>query len=76
MPAKIHGHVRYAETDLPVADATVILDKGPGPAPDIAAVTDENGAFEFHGVPRRTVARGGARPGRQAGRGVGRGLRR
>jgi uncharacterized GH25 family protein len=50
MPTNIRGHVRNAETDQPVADATVVLDQGPGPAPDIAAVTDSDGSFSFHGL--------------------------
>jgi hypothetical protein len=50
MPVTIHGRVRSEESDQPIADATVVVDAGPGPAPDIAAVTDRLGAFSFHGL--------------------------
>lgn len=46
----IRGHVVREETGEPVAGATVVLDTGPGPAPDIAAVTDAQGTFSFHGL--------------------------
>lgn len=47
---RIEGTVRRGATGLPVENASVILAQGPGPAPDIAAVTDSQGAFSFSGL--------------------------
>ncbi len=37
-----------------LADATVTLVQGPGPAPDLAALTDAAGGFAFDGIPTGT----------------------
>ncbi len=52
MPTQVQitGWVRRSTTDLPARNATVTIVDGPAPAPDIAAVTDDGGAFSFHGL--------------------------
>lgn len=42
----IEGVVRTAR-GAPVMDARIYLRRGPAPLPDIAALTDEQGAFAF-----------------------------
>jgi Carboxypeptidase regulatory-like domain len=45
-PAVISGAVRDPR-GLPVAQARVYFIEGPGPLPDIAALTDDNGRFSM-----------------------------
>ncbi|MFN0023753.1 MAG: collagen binding domain-containing protein [Parvularculaceae bacterium] len=46
----VTGVVCRGELDEPVADASVIVVKGPASAPDIASITDSDGAFSFGGL--------------------------
>ena len=49
VPGSIHGQV--VDHKGGVAEATVVVLRGPGPVPDIAAVTDGDGWFVFDGLP-------------------------
>jgi Carboxypeptidase regulatory-like domain len=51
MVGRLVGHVIYADDGRPVADATVTILRGAGPAPDIAPMTDRNGSFALDGLP-------------------------
>lgn len=49
-----HGSIRgrvVRDNSEPVTDATIIIVRGPGPAPDIAPLTDSNGSFALEGLP-------------------------
>lgn len=41
----VQGRVVHASTGAPVADATIAVIAGPGPCPDIAVMTDDDGRF-------------------------------
>ena len=45
MRGSVRGYVVRADTGAPVADAAITIVRGPGPAPDIAPLTDRNGSF-------------------------------
>ncbi len=49
-PGALEGHVIDANTRQPVESATVILVRGPGPAPGIAPLTDSDGWFALDGL--------------------------
>jgi uncharacterized GH25 family protein len=51
MTGRLIGHVIYADDGRPVADATVTILRGAGPAPDIAPMTDRNGSFALDELP-------------------------
>ena len=48
----LRGRVVRARTGKPVANATITIVQGAGPAPDIAPVTDSSGAFALDGLPK------------------------
>jgi uncharacterized GH25 family protein len=48
---RIRGRVVRADTGAPVADAAITIVRGPGPAPDIAPLTDSNGNFALDDLP-------------------------
>jgi hypothetical protein len=50
MQGSVRGHV-LTEQGAPVPGASVVIAQGPGPAPDIAAESDEAGEFVFDGLP-------------------------
>jgi uncharacterized GH25 family protein len=41
----VQGRVVHAGSGAPVADATIAVIAGPGPYPDIAVMTDDDGRF-------------------------------
>jgi hypothetical protein len=47
----VDGRVTYPGSGEPVADATVTIVRGAGPAPDIAPLTGDDGRFRFDGLP-------------------------
>lgn len=47
----VDGHVIRAATGEPVADASITVVRGAGPAPDIAPVTDPQGRFRLGSLP-------------------------
>ena len=49
MTGSIQGYV-VTEDGRAVPGATVVIEEGPGPAPDIAPVTDEDGSFALDGL--------------------------
>lgn len=51
MNGRLTGRVIYADDGQPVADATVTILRGAGPAPDIAPTTDGNGNFALEDLP-------------------------
>ncbi len=51
MTGSVRGRVLRADTHAPVADATVGVVRGAGPAPDIAPLTDALGRFALDGLP-------------------------
>ena len=51
MPGSVQGLVIRADTGVPVMDATIVVVRGPGPAPDIAPVTDRAGRFFLDPLP-------------------------
>ncbi|MEW6471357.1 MAG: carboxypeptidase-like regulatory domain-containing protein [Actinomycetota bacterium] len=50
MSGTIRGIV-VSPAGTPIADATVLIDAGPGPTRDVAALTDEAGRFVLGGLP-------------------------
>lgn len=52
MRGSVLGYVVRAQDGGPVADATVAMVRGPGPAPDIAFITDDAGGFVLRDLPR------------------------
>lgn len=64
MIGRLIGRVIYANDGMPVANATVSILRGAGPAPDIAPMTDHNGSFALDDLPAgswllRAVGQGG-----------------
>lgn len=51
MYGDVRGCVVRTDNGEPVGDATITLVRGPGPAPDIAPLTDSAGWFALHGLP-------------------------
>ena len=47
MSGTVQGLVMRADTGEPIADATIVVARGPGAAPDIAPLTDSAGRFFF-----------------------------
>jgi len=47
----IRGYVVQNSDGTPVADATITIVSGPGPAPDLAPLTNAEGSFSFGGLP-------------------------
>ena len=48
--ATIRGKVSWSGSGQGVSGATVLIVSGPGPAPDIAPITDDEGWFELDGL--------------------------
>jgi hypothetical protein len=53
MKGSVRGYV-MTEGGVAVEGATVVIVKGPGPAPDIAPMSDRNGSFVLDGLPEGT----------------------
>lgn len=51
MRGSVRGYVVRADDAAPVPDADVFVVRGPGPAPDVAAVTDQWGSFALDDLP-------------------------
>lgn len=51
MTGGVRGRVVDADDGRPVPEAAVSVVRGPGPAPDIAPLTDEDGRFALDGLP-------------------------
>lgn len=51
MPGTVRGLVVRADTSAPLADATITVVQGAGPAPDIAPLTNDEGIFALDGLP-------------------------
>jgi uncharacterized GH25 family protein len=70
MRGSLRGRVVRKDTGEPVADATITVVSGPGPAPDIAPLTNDDGAFSLDGLPpgdwvlRAMTTEGGTSEGR------------
>lgn len=67
MTGQLIGHVVYAGDGKPVANATVTILRGAGPAPDIAPMTDRNGRFTLGGLPAGSWLLRAVGPGGEAG---------
>jgi uncharacterized GH25 family protein len=46
----VQGRVVHASSGAPVADATIAVIDGPGPYPDIAVMTDDDGRFTLNAI--------------------------
>jgi hypothetical protein len=51
MTGSVRGYVVRAQDGAPLRDAAVTVLHGMGPVPDIAALTNNDGAFAFDGLP-------------------------
>lgn len=67
MIGRLIGHVIYANDGSPVANATVTILRGAGPAPDIAPTTDRNGSFALDDLPAGSWLLRAIGPGGEAG---------
>lgn len=47
----VRGSVRRSASGEPVAGAAILVAQGPGPAPDIAPLTNDDGWFAFDDLP-------------------------
>lgn len=67
MIGRLIGRVVYADDGRPVANATVTILRGAGPAPDIAPMTDRNGSFALDDLPAGSWLLRAIGPGGEAG---------
>lgn len=67
MIGRLIGRVVYADDGRPVANATVTILRGAGPAPDIAPTTDRNGSFALDDLPAGSWLLRAIGPGGEAG---------
>jgi len=66
MRGSLQGRVIRGDDGSPIPDATITVMTGPGPAPDIAPVSDDSGVFRLDGLPAgqwtlRAIASDGSR---------------
>ena len=66
MTGSVKGRVLTRER-MPVAGATVFIVKGPGPAPDIAPMSDDSGRFVLDGLGEGTYILRAFGPAQEAG---------
>jgi hypothetical protein len=67
IPGSVRGRVQRAEDAQPVADATISIIRGAGPAPDIAPITNQQGRFSLDGLPPGEWHLGALGPGGETG---------
>jgi hypothetical protein len=66
MSGSVRGQV-ITDDGAPVAGATVLIGTGPGPAPDIAPISDSAGSFVLDGLAEGTYVLRAFGPGAQTG---------
>jgi hypothetical protein len=66
MDGSVRGRVKRGD-GAAVAGATVFIMKGPGPAPDIASVSDDAGSFVLDGLAEGTYVLRAVGPAQETG---------